>query len=161
MARRASAEARPAQWRAYCPEPTWGWHIIHTTASRGDTATALLGATQPPRTASVRASLEPLLAGQTDPGITAWEAEGPDPTCTGPPRQAVRWTVGASRRTQPSLHDHDSLARGGPMGTGGVAGAGGPRGHARLEPAGRRWTPGGAQVVRDRRAVRLHGHGEA
>jgi hypothetical protein len=47
------------------------------------------------------------------------------------------------------------------MGTGVVEGACGHVVKDRMEPAGRRWTPGGAQAVLDLRAVRRNGHWEA
>ena len=59
------------------------------------------------------------------------------------------------------MHDDADLARGWPIGTGVVAGAWGHLLKDRLEPAGRRWTTGGAQAVLDRRAVRLNGPWEA
>jgi hypothetical protein len=108
-----------------------------------------------------RADLEPLLAGQTDAVIPALEAEGHDPTCTAPQRQAVRRAVSYYRRNQPSMHDNEYLAQGWPIGTGVVEGACGHLVQDRLEPSGRRWTQGGAQAVLDLRAVRLNGHWEA
>lgn len=155
------AEALQEPLLAHFPEHTLVLDIIHTTEYLGDTAHAWLGQTPPPRPAWVRAYLEPLLAGQTDAVITALEAAGPEPTCTVPQRQAVRRTVGDSRRNQPYMHDDESLARGWPMGTGVVAGACGPLVNDRMEQAGMRWSPGGAQVVLALRAVRLNGHGEA
>jgi hypothetical protein len=89
------AEARQQQVAAHVPAYPRGLDIIHATEDRGDTAHARLGETHPQRLAWVRASLEPLLAGQTEAVITALEAEMPDPTCTGTPRQAVRRTVGS------------------------------------------------------------------
>jgi hypothetical protein len=95
------AEALPQQLLTHCPEYPLILDIIHATESLGDTANILLGETHPQRTAWVRASLEALLAGQTDAIITALEAEGHDPTRTATPRQAVRRTVGSSRRNRP------------------------------------------------------------
>ena len=155
------AEALQEPWRVHVPEHTFVLDLIHTTESLWDTAKALLGETHPQRTAWVRAYLEPLRAGQTDAVIMALEAEGHEPTGTGPQRQAVQRTVGDDRRNRPSMHDDEYLARGWPMGTGVVEGACGPLVNDRLEQAGRRWTPGGAQVVLDLRAVRLKGHWDA
>jgi hypothetical protein len=155
------AEALQEQLRAHFPEHTLVLDIIHTTEYLWDTANALLGETHPQRTAWVRAYLEPLLAGQTDAVIMALEAEGHEPTCTGPQRQAVRRTVGYYRRNRPYMHYDDYLARGWPIGTGVVEGACGHLVKDRMEQAGMRWTPGGAQVVLDLRAVRLNGHWDA
>jgi hypothetical protein len=69
--------------------------------------------------------------------------------------------VGSSQRQRPYLPDDDDLARGWPIGTGVVAGAWRHLVKARLQPAGMRWTTGGAQAVLALRAVRLHGPWEA
>jgi hypothetical protein len=155
------AEALPQQVVTYFPQYPVVLDIIHATEYVWDTANALLGETHPQRLAWVRADLEALLAGQTDAVITALEAEAHDPTCTVTQRQAVRRTVGYSRRNQPYLHDDADLARGSPMGTGVVEGACGHLVKDRLEPSGMRWTTGGAQAVLDLRAVRLNGHWDA
>ena len=157
VARTDGAEALPEQVQTPCPQHTLGLEIIHATAYLWDTANALLGDTHPHRLAWVRAYREPLLAGQTDAVITALEAEGKDPTGTMLHRQAVRRTVGYSRRTRAYMHDDDYFARGWPMGTGVVEGACRHLGNDRLEPSGRRGTKGGAQGVLDLRAVRLKG----
>jgi hypothetical protein len=160
VARTDGAAARPPQVVRHVPGDTLVLAIIHATEYRWDTANALRGDTHPQRLAGVRAYLEPRLAGQTDAVITALEAEGKAPTCTVPPRQAVQRTVGYFRRHRPYRQSDESLARGWPIGTGVVEGAGGPLVKDRREPSGMRWTMGGAQAVLDRRAVRLNGHGE-
>ena len=81
---------------------------------------------------------------QIDAVITALEAGGYEPTCTVPPRQAVRRIVGDYRRNRPYMHDDKYLARGWPIGTGVVEGACGHLVNERLEQAGMRWTQGGA-----------------
>jgi hypothetical protein len=154
------AEALPQQMVTHVPEHILVLDIIHATESLWDTANALLGEIHPQRLAWIRASLEPLLAGQTDVVITALEAEGKDPTGTGTQRQAVQRTVGYSRRNRSYMRDDEYLACGGPIGTGVVEGACGHLVNDRLEQSGRRWTPGGAQAVLDLRAVRLNGPGD-
>ena len=134
--------------------------LIPAAADLGATATARLGEPHPPRLAWVHADLEPRLAGQTAAVITAWAAAGRDPTCTRLPRPAGRRPVGDDRRTRSSRRDEEDRARGWPSGSGVVEGAWGPLVNDRLEPAGMRWTPAGAPGVLDRRAVRLHGHGD-
>jgi hypothetical protein len=155
------AEALPQQVVTHVPASTFILDIIQATEDLWDTAHVLLGETHPHRLAWVRAYLEPLLAGQTDAVITALEAAGHDPRHTATPRQAVRRTVGDDRRNRPYRRSNEYLAHGGPMGTGVVDGACGHLVNARMEQAGRRWTPGGAQAVLDLRAVRLNGHGDA
>ena len=135
---------------------------IHATAYLWDTVNTLLGETHPQRTAWVRAYLEALRAGQTDAiitAITALEAEGHNPTHTATPRQAVRRTVGYSRRNRPYMRADEYLDRGWPMGPGVAEGACGHVVKDRLEPSGMRWTTAGAQTVLDLRAVRLNRHG--
>ncbi len=53
------------------------------------------------------------------------------------------------------------LAQGWPIGTGVVEGACGHLVKDRMEQAGMRWTPEGAQAILDLRAVRLNGDWEA
>ena len=65
--------------------------------------------------------------------------------CTLTPRQAVRRTVGYDRRNQPYMRDDEDRAHGWPMGTGVVEGACRHLVNDRREPAGMRWTTGGAQ----------------
>jgi hypothetical protein len=106
------AEALQQQVGTPWPESTLILDVIHATEYLWDTANAWLGETHPQRLAWVRAFLEPLLAGQSDAVITALEAEAKDPTGTVTQQQAVRRTVGYSRRNQPDMHDDASLARG-------------------------------------------------
>jgi hypothetical protein len=163
VARTDGAEALPQQVVTHVPEHTVILDSIHATAYLWDTVNTLLGETHPQRTAWVRAYLEALRAGQTDAiitAITALEAEGHNPTHTATPRQAVRRTVGYSRRNRPYMRADEYLARGWPMGTGVAEGACGHVVKDRLEPSGMRWTTAGAQTVLDLRAVRLNRHGE-
>jgi hypothetical protein len=155
------AEALQQQLMTHFPAYTLILDIIHATEYLWDTANALLGETHPQRPAWVRAYLEPLLAGQTEAVITALEAEGKDPTCTVPQRQAVQRTVGYYRRNQPYMHYDEYLVRGWPIGTGVVEGACRHLVKDRMEQSGMRWTKGGAQGVLDLRAVRLNDHWEA
>jgi hypothetical protein len=155
------AEALQQQVVTHFPAYTLILDIIHATEYLWDTANVLLGETHPHRLAWVRAYLEPLLAGQTDAVITALEAEGHDPMHTATQRQAVRRTVGYYRRNRPYMRYNEYLAHGWPIGTGVVEGACGHLVKDRMEQAGMRWTPGGAQAVLDLRAVRLNGHWDA
>jgi hypothetical protein len=107
-----------------------------------------------------QADLEARRAGQTHAVITALEAEGTEPTWTGAQRPVVRRPVGSSPRHLPSRPDAAYRARGGPIGTGGVAGACGHRVKDRLAPSERRGRNAGAPAVLDLRAVRLNGPGE-
>ena len=69
--------------------------------------------------------------------------------------------IGSYARHQASMHAADDVAQGWPIGTGVVAGACGHLVKDRKEQAGMRWTPEGAQAMRDVRAVRINGDGDA
>ena len=161
LALTAGAAAVPQPLVTSVPAYTVSLDLSHAPESRWDAAKTLLGEHQPQRLAWGRASLEARLAGQPEAVITALAAEGQDPTGTVTPQQAIQRTVGYSRRHRPYMRDTASRAHGWPSGTGVVEGACGHRVNDRLEPSGRRWTPGGAQAVLDLRAVRINGHGEA
>ena len=155
------AAAWPQQVMTHFPAYTLILAIIHATEYLWDTANVLLGETHPYRLAWGRAYVGPLLAGQIDAVITALEADGHDPMRTATPRQAVRRTVGDSRRNRPYMRYDESLAHGWPIGTGVVEGACGHWVKDRMEQSGMRWTPAGAQAVLDLRAVRLNGQGDS
>jgi hypothetical protein len=155
------AEALQQQLVTHVPGFTLVLDIIHAVEYLWAAANALLGETHPQRLAWVRASLEALLAGQTDAVITALEAEAKDPTCTATQRQAVQRTVGYYQRNRPYMDYDEYLARGWPIGTGVVEGACGHLVKDRMEQSGMRWTTEGAQAVLDLRTVRLNGHWDA
>lgn len=106
------AEARQQPWLARFPAHTVVLDISHATESLWDAANALLGDTHRHRTAWVRSSLEPLVAGQTEAVLTALAAEAHAPTGTGTQRHAVRRTLGYDRRHRPYMHDDEYLAQG-------------------------------------------------
>jgi hypothetical protein len=150
----AGAEALPPHGQHHLPAQTLVRESLPAPASRWDTAHVVLGATHPHRPAWVRSALEPLVAGPTEAGLTALAAAANAPLGTATPRHAVRRPVGYDRRHPRERHDDEDLARGGPLGTGVIAGACGPVVQDRLAQSGRRWTNAGAQAVLDRRAVR-------
>ena len=84
VARPAGAAARPQQVMRPGAACTWILDSIHAPESGWDPATALLGASQPPRVAGLRAYLQPLLAGPTAAGLTALAAEAPAPRARRP-----------------------------------------------------------------------------
>jgi hypothetical protein len=95
------AEALQQQLVSHLPQHTLVLDIIHATASRWDTANALLGATHPHRTAWVRHDLESLMAGPSDAVLSALTAAANDPLWTATQRQAIRRTAGSYRRNRP------------------------------------------------------------
>src|SRR3712207_4643133 len=155
------AEALQAQLTRHLPGYTLVLDIIHAAEYLWDAANALLGERHPERTAWMRRHLSQLLTGQTAAVITALEEAAADPARTATPRQALLRTVGYYRRNRPYMCYDEYLARGWPIGTGVVAGACGHLVKDRMQQAGMRWTPAGAQALLDLRAVRLNGHWEA
>ncbi len=150
------AEALQERLVAHFPEHTLVLDIIHATEYLWAAANALLGETDPGRTAWVRTHLTQLVAGQLDAVITALEAAAGDPTRTEVQRKVLVKTAGYYRRNQPYMRYDTYLARGWPIGTGVVEGACGHLVKERMEQAGMRWTVAGAQAVLDLRAVRLN-----
>ncbi len=150
------AEALQERLVAHFPTHTLVLDIIHATEYLWGAANALLGETDPGRTAWVRTHLTQLVAGELDAVITALEAAAADPTRTEVQRKVLMQTVGYYRRNQPYMRYDTYLARGWPIGTGVVEGACGHLVKDRMEQAGMRWTMAGAQAVLDLRAVRLN-----
>jgi hypothetical protein len=138
------------------PDYTLILDIIHASEYLWDTATALLGETNPARTAWVAAKLDLVLAGQTDTVIVQLTQEVTRPTWTETQRRAIQRTIGYYERNQAYMRYDHYLAQGWPIGTGVVEGACGHLIKDRMEQAGMRWTVDGAQAVLDLRAVRLN-----
>jgi hypothetical protein len=155
------AEALQERLRAQFPEYTLVLDIIHASEYLWQAANALLGESHPERTAWVRGYLEQVLRGQTESVITALERIAAEPEWSATQRKVVQTTVGYYRRNQASMHYDEYLARGWPIGTGVVEGACGHLVKDRMEQAGMRWTPAGAQAVLDLRAARLNGDWDA
>ncbi len=155
------AEALQAQMVAHFPEHTLVLDIIHATEYLWDAATALLGETHPERKAWVRTHLEQVLQGETAAVIADLEAAAQDANCTEAQRKVVQKTVGYYQRNQAYMRYAEYLAQGWPIGTGVVEGACGHLVKDRMEQAGMRWMPAGAQAMLDLRAVRLNGDWEA
>ena len=155
------AEALQAQLLAHFPTHTLVLDIIHATEYLWDAANALLGETHPARKGWVRRRLEQVVRGATMPVIAELEATAQDTALTETQRRVVLKTAGYYRRNQAYMHYDLYLARGWPIGTGVVEGACGHLVKDRMEQAGMRWTPGGAQAVLDLRAVRLNGDWDA
>jgi hypothetical protein len=129
--------------------------IIHATEYLWDTATALLGETDPGRTPWVKGHLEQVLSGQTSTVIALLEQAATETGRTAAQVQALQKTAGYYRRNLPYMRYDQYLARGWPIGTGVVEGACGHLVKDRMEQGGMRWTRAGAQAMLDLRAVRL------
>jgi len=143
---------------AHLPGHTLVLHITPAAEHLWQAANALLGERPPARTAWVRARLAQFLAGEAAAVAAALAAAALEPALAAAPRQVVARAAAYYRRNLPYMRYDEYLARGWPIGTGVVEGACGPLVRDRMEQAGMRWTPDGAQAVLDLRAVRLNGH---
>jgi hypothetical protein len=155
------AEALQQQMLTHLPGYTLVLDIFHATEYLWDTATALLGETDPGRTPWVRRHLEQILQGHTAAVITALEQVAQAEGRTAGQLKALHTTIGYYRRNLPYMRYDAYLKRGWPIGTGVVEGACGHLVKDRMEQAGMRWTPDGAQAILDLRAVRLTGDWDA
>jgi hypothetical protein len=131
--------------------------VIHASEYLWEVATALLGERHPERTAWVRRRLRHLLDGQTAAVIAEFAALAAAPRLAKAKRAALTRAHDYFTRNLPYMRYDEYLARGWPIGTGVVEGACGHLVKDRMEQAGMRWTPAGAQAVLDLRAVRLSG----
>jgi hypothetical protein len=155
------AESLQQHMTSAFPEHTLILDIIHASEYLWDTATALLGETNPTRTAWVAARLDLVLAGQTGRVIAQLRQEATGSSWTEMQRKAIERTIGYYERNQAYMHYGDYLAQGWPIGTGVVEGACGHLVKDRMEQAGMRWTQDGAQAMLDLRAVRINGDWDA
>jgi hypothetical protein len=155
------AAALQQAMQTHLPGHTLVLDIIHATEHLWEAANALLGEHHPDRTAWVRTRLQQMVSGQTAALIADLAQAGQAPTLTAAQRKVVQQTVGYYQRNQPYMRYDEYLAQGWPIGTGVVEGACGHLVQDRLEQAGMRWTPQGAEAVLDLRAVRLNGHWDA
>lgn len=151
------AEALQDEVRRAFPEATLVLDIIHATEYLWQAANAVLGERHPQRIAWMRTQLTALLHGQTEAVIATLQAAADDPGRSEAQRDALEKTMRYYRRNRGYMHYGQYLAAGWPIGTGVVEGACGHLVKDRLQQAGMRWTPAGAQVVLDLRGVRLSG----
>jgi hypothetical protein len=130
--------------------------IIHAVEYLWKAANALLGETNPARTAWVREYLSLILSGRTADVIQALEERIEDSSLSTSQREAVNSTIGYYRRNLPYMKYDQCLAQGWPIGTGVVEGACGHLVKDRMEQSAMRWTRSGAQAVLDLRSVRIN-----
>lgn len=155
------SEALQDQIQAHLGNDSLVLDIIHVNEYLWDAVNALLGETHTGRTDWIRPKLVLLLEGKTMDVITAREEAAATATCSETQRKALLRTSGYYRRNQPYMRYDHYLAEGWPIGTGVVEGACGHLVKDRMEKAGMRWTIGGAQTMRDLRAIRLNGDWDA
>ncbi len=130
--------------------------IIHASEYLWDAANALLGESNPDRTAWVEEHLLRILSGRTTDVIHTLESRVRDPSLSPFQRKALNTTIGYYRRNLPYMRYDQCLAQGWPIGTGVAEGACGHLVKDRMEQSGMRWTQPGAQAVLDLRAVRVN-----
>lgn len=138
------------------PQFTLVLDIIHASEYLWKAANALLGETDPDRTAWVSDQLLKVLSGQTTSVIQTLESLVLDPARSEFQRATLETTRGYYQRNLPYMHYDQYLAQGWPIGTGVVEGACGHLVKDRLEQSGMRWTQPGAQAILDLRAVRVN-----
>jgi hypothetical protein len=97
--------------------------IIHASEYLWDAANALLGETNPDRTAWVREHLLHILSGKTADVIQTLESYAQEPSLSASQREALNTTMGYYRRNLPYMRYDQYLAQGWPIGTGVVEGA--------------------------------------
>lgn len=143
------------------PDFTLVLDIIHASEYLWETAPALLGETNPARTAWIAAKLELVLHGASATVVSQLREEATKPGWSEVQRKALQRTIGYYERNQAYIRYDEYLAKGWPIGTGVVEGACGHLVKDRMEQAGMRWTQTGAQAMLDLRAVRLNGDWDA
>ncbi|HEX5690060.1 MAG TPA: ISKra4 family transposase [Roseiflexaceae bacterium] len=151
------AESLQQQLLSAFPDYTLILDIIHASEYLWDAATALLGESNPMRTAWVELRLEMLLAGQSGALLAQLREQAAADNWTETQRKAIERTIGYYERNQAYMRYDEYLAQGWPIGTGVVEGACGHLVKDRMEQAGMRWTKDGAQAVLELRAVRING----
>lgn len=155
------AESLQQQLLSAFPGFTLVLDIIHASEYLWDTATALLGETNPARSSWVSAKLALVLHGQSATVVRQLRHEVAQPNWSEVQRKAIQRTIGYYERNQTYMRYDEYLAQGWPIGTGIVEGACGHLVKDRMEQAGMRWTQAGAQAMLDLRAVRLNGDWDA
>ena len=130
--------------------------IIHAVEYLWKAANALLGETNPDRTAWVQEYLLLILSGRTADVIQSLEERVQDSFLSDVQSQALNSTIGYYRRNLPYMRYDQYLALGWPIGTGVVEGACGHLVKDRMEQSAMRWTQPGAQAILDLRAVRIN-----
>ena len=130
--------------------------IIHVSERLWDTANALLGETNPDRTAWVGEQLLQILSGKTTEVIQTLETLVQEDACSPTQQETLNKTIGYYRRNLPYMYYDYYLAQGWPIGTGVIEGTCRHLVKDRMEQSGMRWTQPGAQAVLDLRAVRIN-----
>jgi hypothetical protein len=155
------AEALQAQMQRHCPGHSLILDIMHANEYLWDAATALVGEAEAKRRRWLRPKLVQLLEGKSAEVIRELEEAAAAPRRTRSQRKILERTIGYYRRNQAYMRYDHYLAQGWPIGTGVVEGACGHLVKDRMEQAGMRWTPEGAQAILELRAVRLNDDWEA
>jgi hypothetical protein len=150
------AEALQDRMIELVPQFTLVLDIIHALEYLWLAANALLGETNPERTAWVRERLLHILSGQTSTVVQDLENQIRHAPLSPTQCEALKTTIGYYRRNSPYMCYDQYLNNGWPIGTGVVEGACGHLVKDRMEQSGMRWTKQGAQSLLDLRAVRIN-----
>jgi hypothetical protein len=133
--------------------------VVHVTGYVRDACAAILGERNPMLKDYVACRLDELLAGRVAEVIAILE----DPwrrsrKLSSDEMKTVTTSLGYLRRNAAYMRYDEYLAKGWPIATGVIEGAAGHLVKDRMEQAGMKWRPTGAQAVLNLRAVRVNGH---
>ncbi|MEA3409865.1 MAG: ISKra4 family transposase, partial [Candidatus Eisenbacteria bacterium] len=131
--------------------------IVHVASYVRSASAALLGENNPVLQDYVACRLDEVLAGQLDRVLAIFE----DRQLCGRPlcqtdKKVVATTMGYLRRNASYLRYDEYLANGWPIASGAIEGAAGHLVKDRMERAGMKWRPAGAQSVLSLRTVRVN-----
>lgn len=136
--------------------------VVHVRDYVQAASAALLGETYPHLKDYVACRLLEILTGQLDRTLATFEdRKHRMRTLTAAEEQQVATTIGYLRNNAEFMHYDTYLAKGWPIATGIAEGGCGHLVKDRMERAGMKWCPPGAQAVLDLRAVRTNDHWEA
>lgn len=139
--------------QTYFPEFALLLDFIHSNEYLWDTANALLGETNPARTAWVREKTLLMLQSKTQTLITEFRDWAAQDTCSAPQRQQLLKTAGYFERNLPYMDYATYLAQGWPIASGVIEGACRHFVKDRMERSGMRWTLAGAEHLLRLRAI--------
>ena len=130
---------------------------MHVASYIRSACAALLGENNPMLQDYVACRLDEVLAGQFDRVLATFEnRELRGRSLTQADEKAVATTIGYLRRNASYMRYDEYLAKGWPIATGAIEGAAGHLVKDRMERAGMKWRPPGAQAVLSLRTVRVN-----
>ena len=133
--------------------------VVHAAGYVRAASAALLRESNPRLLDFVACRLDELLAGQLDRALdTFMDHHHHGRTLSNADERVVETAVGYLRRNAQYMRYDEYLANGWPIATSVVEGAAGHLVKDRMERAGMKWRPPGAQAVLELRSVRVNGY---